>query len=296
MTRGAAGGSTADAVPAAATDVPPAAIADTMGTAPADAARVEAMRSATTDASGPATDGAPAGAIVWFTGLPSSGKTTLARRVQARLAGAARPALLLDSDELRDLLGNRSYAPADRDEFYRALAALAVLIARQGWIALVAATAPRREHRDRARSALAGSPRASTATGSRRAPRPVHRTDGDETSASGARGAQSSPRRTDGEDVPASGARDTPAQRTADGAASGLGAEVFLEVWVDTPVAECEARDPKGLYAQARRGDASQLPGVGVAYEPPLAPEVVAHGGVDETAVTELVRRLAQRP
>ncbi|HMG55228.1 MAG TPA: adenylyl-sulfate kinase [Kofleriaceae bacterium] len=174
----------------------------------------------------------PPGAIVWFTGLPSSGKTTLARAVQARLAAAWRAAVLLDSDELREVMGAQSYAPDDRDQFYRGLAALAVLLARQGLVVLVAATAPRREDRDRARAA------ASAADGGVR----------------------------------------------------------FVEVWVDTPLAECEARDPKRLYERARRGEASQLPGVGVDYEPPLSPEVIAHGGVNDVAVAAIERALAREP
>src|SRR5262249_29962922 len=74
--------------------------------------------------------GAADGAIAWFTGLPSSGKTRLARRAQARLAAAGRVAIVLDSDELRDALDAHSYNPGDRDRFYRAVAALAALLAR----------------------------------------------------------------------------------------------------------------------------------------------------------------------
>jgi adenylylsulfate kinase len=69
-----------------------------------------------------------------------------------------------------------------------------------------------------------------------------------------------------------------------------------VEVWVGTPLAACEARDPKGLYAQARRGDASQLPGVGVAYEPPLSPEVIADGGFDDAAIAAIECHLDTRP
>lgn len=47
----------------------------------------------------------------------------------------------------------------------------------------------------------------------------------------------------------------------------------FAEVFVDTPLNVCVARDPKGLYRRAKT-----LPGVQVAYEPPLAPEVVVRG------------------
>ena len=49
----------------------------------------------------------------------------------------------------------------------------------------------------------------------------------------------------------------------------------FLEVYLDTPLAECERRDPRGLYAPARRGEITGFTGVDDPYEPPLAPEVV---------------------
>ncbi|HEX4926582.1 MAG TPA: adenylyl-sulfate kinase [Burkholderiales bacterium] len=49
----------------------------------------------------------------------------------------------------------------------------------------------------------------------------------------------------------------------------------FAEVYVDTPLEVCAARDPKGLY---RSGKVSTLPGVQAAYEPPLVPELVVHG------------------
>lgn len=65
----------------------------------------------------------------------------------------------------------------------------------------------------------------------------------------------------------------------------------FLEVWVQTPLAECEARDPKGLYARARRGGTT-LPGVGTPYEAPLSPDVIADGGNDGAAVAALVERI----
>ena len=52
----------------------------------------------------------------------------------------------------------------------------------------------------------------------------------------------------------------------------------FLEVYVDTPLEVCEARDPKGLYRRARAGDATTLPGLQAAYEPPHAPELTVHG------------------
>ncbi|HUP28996.1 MAG TPA: adenylyl-sulfate kinase [Usitatibacter sp.] len=48
----------------------------------------------------------------------------------------------------------------------------------------------------------------------------------------------------------------------------------FVEVFVDAPLAVCEARDPKGLYAKARRGDLKNLTGIDSNYEVPEAPEV----------------------
>ena len=48
----------------------------------------------------------------------------------------------------------------------------------------------------------------------------------------------------------------------------------FIEVHVDTPLAVAEERDPKGLYAKARRGELSNFTGIDSPYEPPEAPEV----------------------
>jgi adenylylsulfate kinase len=159
------------------------------------------------------------GAIVWFTGLPASGKTTLAQRVQAKLG---RGSLVLDSDALHDVLDSHGYEDADRDRFYARLVKLASVVAEQGLVALVAATASKRAYRDAAR-------------------------------------------------------------------ACGL---AFTEVWVAASLEDCERRDPKGLYAAARRGEAPTLPGAGAAYEPPLHPEITATGGHDDAAVEQIVARL----
>jgi len=47
----------------------------------------------------------------------------------------------------------------------------------------------------------------------------------------------------------------------------------FTEIYVDTPLADCEARDPKGLYAKARSGEIAEFTGISSPYEPPLAPK-----------------------
>lgn len=90
-----------------------------------------------------------AGTVVWFTGLPASGKSTLAARVRDALDT---PSILLDSDELRVALGMFGYSDDERAAFYRAVAGFAALLARQGHLVLVAATAPRRSQRDHART------------------------------------------------------------------------------------------------------------------------------------------------
>jgi adenylylsulfate kinase len=157
------------------------------------------------------------GHVVWFTGLPSSGKTTLARMLQDRLEG--RP-VLLDSDELRVVLDAGAYERTHRDAFYSRLGRLAALLAAQGHVVLVAATASRRAYRDAARAL--------------------------------------SPH--------------------------------FVEVWVKTPLAECERRDVKGLYARARAGDAPHVPGIGEPFEEPTHAEIIADGGRDAGALAALAR------
>lgn len=64
----------------------------------------------------------------------------------------------------------------------------------------------------------------------------------------------------------------------------------FFEAWVDTPLAVCEQRDPKGLYARARAGQLQELTGVGAPYERPKAPELRVPGhGQDPDAVARRI-------
>ncbi len=93
------------------------------------------------------------GAVVWVTGLPSSGKSTLARRIQSRLRAADLAAAVLDGDQVRAALDPRpGYDPESRSRFYGTLARLASLLARQGLVAIVAATSHRRAFQERARA------------------------------------------------------------------------------------------------------------------------------------------------
>ncbi len=93
------------------------------------------------------------GAVVWITGVPASGKTTLARGLRAALLAAEIPTLWLDSDDLRPVLVPRAdYGEAGRDAFYAALAHLVRLGGEGGVTVLVSATASLRRYRDAARA------------------------------------------------------------------------------------------------------------------------------------------------
>jgi bifunctional enzyme CysN/CysC len=67
----------------------------------------------------------------------------------------------------------------------------------------------------------------------------------------------------------------------------------FVEVFVDAPLAECERRDTKGLYAKARRGQLKNFTGIDSEYETPEAPEI--HLRTDELAAEACVRQLVDR-
>jgi bifunctional enzyme CysN/CysC len=54
-----------------------------------------------------------------------------------------------------------------------------------------------------------------------------------------------------------------------------IGPERFVEVFVDTPLAVCEQRDPQGLYTRARLGELSSVSGLDLPYEAPTSPDVV---------------------
>ncbi|MNC34433.1 Adenylyl-sulfate kinase [compost metagenome] len=63
----------------------------------------------------------------------------------------------------------------------------------------------------------------------------------------------------------------------------------FIEVFVDTPLSICEARDPKGLYKKARAGELRNFTGIDSVYEAPENPEIHLGG---EQLVTNLIAQL----
>ena len=168
------------------------------------------------------------GATLWFTGLPSSGKSTVAAAVEAKLLAEGHPAYVLDGDNLRHgLNGNLGFSASDRRENVRRTAEVAALMADAGVTALASLVSPYRADREAARE--------------------VH-------------------------------------------ASRGLR---FLEIWVSTPLAECERRDTKGLYAKARAGEIPDFTGVGQPYEAPESPELeVAFGEPLEAAAERVLAAL----
>jgi len=168
------------------------------------------------------------GATVWLTGLPASGKSTIAAEVEARLLAQGRSAYVLDGDNLRHgLNGDLGFTAADRAENVRRTAEVSALLADAGVVVLVALVSPYRADRDAARAAHAR--------------------------------------------------RGLP----------------FVEVYVATSLAECERRDPKGLYARARAGELRGLTGIDDPYEPPESPEVVVDGAeAPETGAARVIAAL----
>lgn len=164
--------------------------------------------------------------VVWFTGLPGSGKSSIARALERKLFDAGVRTMLLDGDQVRHgLNGDLGFTPEDRQENIRRVGELASLFFRHGNVVLCTFVSPFRDDRHRARDLL-------------------------------------------------------PEGR-------------FVEVFVDTPLEECERRDPKGLYARARKGEIAHMTGLTSPYEAPESPDVrveTVGKEVDEVVVEVLVR------
>jgi sulfate adenylyltransferase len=70
------------------------------------------------------------------------------------------------------------------------------------------------------------------------------------------------------------GAAVSPYRATRNDVRNLVGGEQFVEIFVDTPLAVCEQRDIKGMYAKARRGEIKDFTGIDDPYEVPLSPEI----------------------
>jgi len=165
------------------------------------------------------------GAVVWFTGLSGSGKSTIAKAFEQKLFHDHRQVFLLDGDNLRHGLNkDLGFSPEARSENLRRAAETAKILVDAGMIVLATFISPTQADRDTVRTVI--------------------------------------------------GERD------------------FLEVFVSAPLAECEKRDPKGLYARARSGEIKEFTGISAPWEPPVSPSLVLAS--HETSVTESVTKLVE--
>ena len=165
------------------------------------------------------------GRLIWLTGLPGSGKSTIADGAVRRLHALGVHTYVLDGDNVRTGLNkDLGFTPQDRAENVRRVAEVGRLMADAGLVVLVALVSPYRADRRAAREIFPPG--------------------------------------------------------------------MFVEVYVDTPVDVCAARDHKGLYAKAAAGSLPNMTGVGQAYEAPENADLILHGVGDLDASVEALVRL----
>ncbi|KFZ37080.1 adenylylsulfate kinase [Shewanella mangrovi] len=146
-------------------------------------------------------------AVLWFTGLSGSGKSTIANAVEQLLFAKGYHSYLLDGDNVRHGLNrDLNFSDDDRIENIRRIGEVSKLFVDSGLIVLTAFISPFQQDRALVRA--------------------LHQ---------------------EGE---------------------------FVEVFIDTPLALCEQRDPKGLYKKARAGEIKHFTGIDSAYEAPVNPEI----------------------
>jgi len=168
----------------------------------------------------------PRGAVVFFTGLSGSGKSTVARALAAELDDEGRHTTLLDGDEVRHHLSKGlGFDKESRELNVERIGYVASLVSSHGGVAVAAPIAPFASGRARVR-ALAEA------------------------------------------------------------------AGTFLLVHVSTPLEVCEARDRKGLYAKARRGEIPEFTGISSPYEAPTDADVVVD--TSEVEVADAVARVRE--
>ena len=169
-------------------------------------------------------------AVLWFTGLSGSGKSTIANALEVELLERGLYSYLLVGDNVRHgLCKDLGFSDADRVENIRRVGEVAKLFVDAGLLVLTAFISPFRADRDMVRALL-------------------------------------------------------PEGR-------------FIEIFVDTDLAECERRDPKGLYKKARAGQIPNFTGIDSPYEPPEQPELVLRTaqGAPDVMAREVIDYLQQR-
>jgi bifunctional enzyme CysN/CysC len=169
-------------------------------------------------------------AVLWFTGLPGAGKSTVANLVEAGLHARGIHTVMLDGDNVRHGLNkDLGFTEADRVENIRRIGEVAKLMTEAGLIVLCSFISPFRDERRMVRELV--------------------------------------------------------------------GADEFIEIFVDTPIEECIARDPKGLYKRALAGEIKNFTGVDQPYEVPENAELHLMAGSQDAGslahwvIEDLVRR-----
>jgi adenylylsulfate kinase len=168
-----------------------------------------------------------AAAVLWFTGLSGSGKTTIATRVHQELVRRGTEVEYIDGDALREVFPNTGFTRAEREEHLRRTGYMASRLAAHGVTVVASFVSPYRESRDFVRRLCPG----------------------------------------------------------------------FVEIYVSTPLEECERRDVKGLYARARRGEIRNFTGIDDPFEVPERPELVLDTRIltVEQSVAAVLERLGGR-
>ncbi|MEA2553724.1 MAG: sulfate adenylyltransferase [Fimbriimonadaceae bacterium] len=147
------------------------------------------------------------GFCLWFTGLPSAGKSTIADIVALMLMEYGRQVSVLDGDVVRTHLSKGlGFSKEDRDTNILRIGYVASEITKHEGAVICAAVSPYTATRNQVRNLVGG--------------------------------------------------------------------EKFIEIFVDTPLSECETRDLKGIYAKARRGEMTGVTGIDDPYEAPANPEI----------------------
>jgi adenylylsulfate kinase len=151
-------------------------------------------------------------AVLWFTGLSGSGKSTIAEKVVRELKKFGADIEYLDGDTMRGIFPNTGFTKDARNEHVRRVGYLAGMLEKHGVIVVASFISPYRKGRAEVRKLCRN----------------------------------------------------------------------FIEIHVSTPLAECERRDPKGLYRKARRGEIENFTGISDPYEAPKHPELT----IDTTGMT----------
>jgi bifunctional enzyme CysN/CysC len=166
-------------------------------------------------------------AVLWFTGLSGSGKSTIANLVERELHERGVRTFLLDGDNVRHGLNrDLGFSDAERVENIRRVGEVARLFVEAGTIVLCSFISPFRAERRMVRELF--------------------------------------------------------------------GEGEFLEIFVDTPLDDCIARDPKGLYVKALAGQIDNFTGISSPYEPPQAAEITVetHGRDPAEAAHQIIAEL----